>query len=247
MSTTPQLLARAMGLERPGDQRCYYCGGRCDDSFPAQVKDTFNDRAAAACPRSTVRCGGCEYLMTNGVPMAGREKPQKPWTYSWVITPATATPLTKADLTTIRGTCLAPPAPPYAIVIAASGQKHIAFRTPAGIDRTTATVGLEGETISYHPDDLRARLWLSSRVAAAAGKPALTEELSMSACIAIFDRFEDGEDLIGQWSRVWTEPLSRLAAFLTPKREDCQHDHPSDRTPTDHGSKERSQHGLFPA
>jgi CRISPR type IV-associated protein Csf1 len=234
-----------MGTYELGKYQCYYCGSSCDDSHKAQIKDTFNDRAAVACPKSEFRCAGCEYMMTNGVPMVGRDKLQKPWTYSWLVTKKTATPMTKSNIAELRSACLQPPEPPFAIVLAMSGQKHMMFRTPVNHKAGFVTLCMEGEQISYDPVVLRDRLALATMIAAACGKPSLSKPLSISSCIALSEYFEDFEPIISQWSSVWSDPVSRLAAFLCPPKEASRNEYRSEKLESGSSEKKQFEHGLF--
>lgn len=220
------MLAKALGEPCPvGPNHCFYCGGACGDDFSTgqYIADTFNSTSQVACPKSRVVCGGCVSAMQCKRAMVGRDKPQRTWTYSWVVTAESATPYTKADLSTLARLCLDPPTPPFAIALADSGQKHLLYLTPVNQKQDRVTVCLETQNITYRPAELAARLAQAKQIAAACGKPALLEELNY---FALMDYYADGEDIGQRWESVAAEPLSQLAAWLCPAKETCQHEFP---------------------
>ena len=90
------------------------------------------------------------------------------------------------------------------------------------------TVTLEAERVLYRRADLADRLALCGRLIAATGKPALREPINVRFGIAVLDRYRDGESLLREWSRVREQPLSRLAAWLSPAKEESGHAYPSE-------------------
>lgn len=224
MSSATQLFATALGEQlAPGPRRCFYCGAACGGLHAAagHVKDTFTGYARVAFARSGFVCGGCVLAMREDMPMPGRDKPQKTRNYSWVVTAHAATPHTKADLPALAAACLDPPEPPFAIVLADSGQRHLIHLAPVNAAREAVSVMLEEERIDYRPPALAERRALCVRIAAAAGKPALLGPWSVAQSAAVMDRWPDGETMIETWLRVRSDPLSRLAAWLTPAKESC--------------------------
>jgi len=153
--------------------------------------------------------------------------------FSWVITAQQAQAATKADLAYLRNVCLNPPPPPCAIVLSDSGQKHLLYRGVVNHARDPLTVTLETERITYWIAKLRTRLSLCGHLIAATGKPALSEPPDARLGMAVIGRYRDGEAFINQWQYVWQEPLSRLASWLSPPKEVCERDYPSDIAPDD--------------
>ena len=149
--------------------------------------------------------------------------------YSWVITATTAKAATKADLVALRTICLSPPAPPFAIVLSDSGQTHQLYRGRVNHAADPITITLESEPIAYRHEQLVAALELAGRVCAVGGKRALSEPMSPNRAIAIIERYRGGERVADDWSHTWSTGLGRLAAWLTPKKEVCQHEFPQDQ------------------
>lgn len=221
-----QLLATANGMSLDtGKNRCFYCGSPCDDARPLRpavkanrkyITDTFTDWASVAYPESDYCCVGCSIALNEKSNINGRSG-QKMRNYSWIITRDSATAMTKADVIRIREACLDPPQPPFAIVIAASGQKHTLFRAPSNNRRDIITIQFETEQVTYRPVDLSARLQLVAKLITAVGKTKLSESVAVSNAIKLFDQYGDSaQQLIESWNRMYCEPLSRLAVFLTP-------------------------------
>ncbi|MGE4195965.1 MAG: hypothetical protein AB7G11_02420 [Phycisphaerales bacterium] len=238
----PELYARVHGVACLGSQRCYYCGAACgsgdDGPVSTFVKDSFTGRSEVVSPGSDRVCAGCLLCLreTASVPLIDGTVRQlakcamRSW--SWLITAERAVAASKAHLRELRSACLDGIAAdgPWAIVLSDSGQKHLLYRGVVnhGVNPPW-TVTLEGERIGYHPDALRSRISLCGRLIAATGKPALREPVGVNFAIDVIERYRDGESLIEEWSRVRREPLSRLAAWLSAKKENAQHEHPADR------------------
>lgn len=235
--TATQLLAFARGVPLDeGDHRCFYCGAACDEQRPLKppktrrakgepkpreyLKDTFTDWASVACPESDYCCAGCALALDEKADINGRTN-QKMRNYSWMLTRGQAAAKTKADIDELRGVCLDPPEPPYAIVIAVSGQKHTLFRAPVNHSRTYIVVQLETMHVGYSPGELRARIRLVNQLLPAVGKQRMAdaEPIRIANAIKLYDELGDydADRLIAEWNRVSGQPLSRLAVFLTPR------------------------------
>lgn len=213
-----------MGSEA-GSERCFYCGAGCAESHPAAQhrSDTFIGWSDVAFPASGYVCAGCVRATDES------DRSRRPRMFSWLITRHDAIAMHKGQLDQIATWCLAPPAPPFAIVAAVGGQKHLIFRAPVNHSREVITVQFELERVTYRPPELAARLDLCKRLAAASGKPALVERPTPQFASRLGKYWADFEPLL-IWSHVWSEPLSRLAAWLCPKQEICSNEYPSDIT-----------------
>lgn len=233
--TVPELMLRLVsGRESAGDRLCYYCGACCgeDHTVKEWVKPTFTARATVARPGSGHVCAGCvlclrqdaELTLIDGEVRAG----QKSQGYSYVLGGGRVVAATKAHIDQLRAVCLDPPEPPFAVVLSDSGQRHWLYCGVVNHARESVVVTLEGERVRYSPDELRGRLDLCGRLVAATGKPALAEPVDVRFAAAVMGRYRDGETLVERWEQVRTEPLSRLAGWLTSKKEDCQHVYPGD-------------------
>lgn len=235
-SSVPALYALAHGERCDGPLRCYYCGAPCDGTFPAgaYVKDSFTGRSEVANPGSPAVCRGCvlclresaEVPLIDGTRRAVTKAAVRSW--SWVVTSSSAVAASKAHLDALRAACLDPPAPPFAIVLSDSGQKHLLYRGAVNRVGDPVTVTLETLRVTCRRAELHSRLALCGRLVAATGKPALSEPPDARLGMAVVGRYRDGEALIEEWERAWQEPLSRLAAWLSPPKEVCEREHGED-------------------
>lgn len=220
--TTPQLFAKAHGKPvASGGIRCALCYGSCATGSPVAdvLSDSFTDFARV---RGDTLCDGC--MMT----LRAENREDQPRLYSWVLTDLSAKRYTKANLTELSTACLNPPEPPYAIVLAMSGQKHLLFKSSPCFDPVMAAIDLEGERVEYLPADLSNRITLCKRIAVACGKPTLSEYNPASMSIQLSNYWQEWQSLADQWKSVRGEPLSRLATFLTPGKDALKDEYPSD-------------------
>lgn len=244
-----QIFAESRGVECPGGlHRCWYCGGACDDSIPRKdwVKPTTTVWQYARASSSDYVCAGCAESLAwkSWAPVFGEDVPrgrfehpekrfQKPariLSYSWVVTPEKSTAYTKAHIAELRRICLDPPNPPFGIVLADSGQKQQMWLGEVNLVRDPVSVLLEEERIDYVRSELAERIDLASRVCAATGKPALSEPAGFNAYRNAAELFgdEEGIALVDAWNEVREEPMSRLAAWLCPNKEDSRGIHCAD-------------------
>lgn len=207
-----------------GTERCALCGGSCGNStrVDSVLSDSFTDWQHV---HGDYLCAPC--LLT----LRADDRVDQPRLYSWVLTERAALKRTKAHLAELRDTCLHPPKPPYCIVLAESGQRHLLYRASVTHDATVAGVDLEGERITYLPWDLAERLQLCGMIVAATAKGALSEFEPVGLAIALSEYWSDFESVFERWVRVRNEPLSRLATFLIGGREECRVAFPSDLPP----------------
>ncbi len=231
MITVPSLLA---GVVPSGPHRCYYCGAACGEDHPASeyVKSSFTGRSGVAAPGSPWVCGGCvaclresaEITLLGGECRAGKMMRG----YSWVVSPDGAFAATKAHIAELRALCLDPPQAPFALVLSDSGQTHQLYRGVVNHARDPITVTLEAERITFRPEQLKRLLVTTTKIAAASGKPSLAEPIDANLAIKVIGRYADGEEILDDWLHNYGSPLSRLAAWLTPKKEVCESVYPGD-------------------
>lgn len=226
MPTASDLLALANGKTIGGIRRCFYCGGACGDSFCAvdHVSGTFTDWPNVSFPQSDFVCAGCIIATTEP------DKSDRPRMFSWVLTPRHAARFSKGEMPAIRAACLAPPDPPFAIVVSCSGQKHLIYRSPANLSADVVSIQFELERVTYRPAELAARLDIAKQIAAACGKPSLQESPAHSLAIGMANYCQDFDRILSVWIGCRAEPLSRLASYLCPKMEDCRNEYPSTRS-----------------
>lgn len=224
--TTPQLLYQAVnGRPMPtGAERCFWCGASCGIGHARRdhVSDSFVGYSEVSAPASGYVCGGC-VLATDEA-----DRSKRPRQASWVIDETLAQRLGWGDIDRIRSACLAPPPDPFSIIIAVSGQKHLLYRAPVNHAHDVVTAQVELQRITYRPIELKSRLALCERVAAAAGKPSLAESPTTGFAIAVSDYWSDADALIDAWLVVWSDPLSTLAGKLSRPKEFCRDAYPSD-------------------
>lgn len=214
-----------------GAHRCFYCGTPCSDYFAARqyVKQSFTSRDTV-CGGDYV-CGGCVCALdekaTVTLPDGEQRDGQKTRCYSWVFSEAGATAATKAHREWLLQQCLSPPEPPYGICISDSGQRQLLYRSQVCHSRETITVTLEGDPVTYIPQQLIERLGMTKQIAAATGKPALAEGLTTRQQMLVIEYHGPiGESVLIDWLRCEHEPLSRLAAWFTPAKKECEFEYP---------------------
>lgn len=236
--TAPQLFA---GIGPAGAETCFYCGGSCEPIHSASeiVKKSFTGLDTVTL--SNWVCPGCVDSMQEKcdiVQIDGeRRRGQKIRGYSWVITSKEKHACTKSHRERLQRLCINPPEPPFVICISDSGQKHLLYRAVVNASRELVTVTLEGEAITYQTHELVARIDLCKRVAAATGKPALKEIMSPQTQMRIVEHYESAE-FLAAWLDCFSEPLTRLAVWLCPPKDECLHEFPAVT-----GSVADSQHG----
>lgn len=231
MLTLTNLFAAARGAElRPGSQRCFYCGAACDETYSASdwVKDTCTIRQYAAAPLSRYVCAGCSAAFSEcvDVQVFGESAPRPAMRvrlFSWIVTEHLAVAATKAHLAELRRVCLDPPEPPFGVVLSDSGQKHLLYLGRVNRTRESVSVLLEEERIEYAPAELAERLELVKKLCAATGKPALGERPNFNFYLGLEKTFGSVE-LAEEWEKIWATPLSRLAAWLCPNREESRNE-----------------------
>jgi hypothetical protein len=221
-----------------GDHNCYYCGASCDEQYKTAdyVKDTFTNRDIVKYPQSKYVCIGCVESLGNGedeMPyIDGTTKVREnargmcPRMYSWILFPDHKLAGTKAHMKEWREILLNPPDPPFAIILAESGQKQLIFRAPIAMDKACFSILLEDEAIEVIPELLKERIEMCTPICAALGKPALEGDISFSS----YTRYQEyyGEiESFEKWLAIRSEPLSRLAAWLSKSKEDAQNEYPN--------------------
>ncbi len=206
-----------------GPHLCFWCGGSCGERFPRKkfLSSTFNGWSEVFDRFSQWCCAGCVAMTQEPDPS------NRPRFYSYLITPTRMEKANKGQMDLIRGWCLNPPADEnYSIILATSGKKQLAYRAPVNDRADIATVQFETEQVTYRPAELNERLILCKKLAAASGKPALIERPTAQLATRLAQYWADFEPLL-IWSHVWSEPVSRLAAWLCPKQETCANEYPS--------------------
>lgn len=234
ITSLPSLLAVASGRPCSGPHRCVFCAAPASE--PYTLPDSFTTRDTLRCPGSGYICSGCVLALEEVGTATYHDGERYEWTKAYrrmcshVITadPRRVVMATKAHGDYLRGVCLSPPDPPFAVSLAVSGQKHVLYRGVVCWSRSDAAVTLEGERVDYRPDELADRLALCGRLCAATGKPALDETPGVSLWIRVCERYgaAAGESMCEEWDRVRQEPISRLASFLTPRKDVCDHEYP---------------------
>lgn len=228
MLTTPALFAMANGIDAAGGlHRCFYCAAPCSDKCCSAdyVLSSFTAHSTVAAHGSPHVCAGCVLTMETGREFTSHEgalrsgRAAQPRLFSWVITATKSTACTKASLAFLRDSCLDPPEPPFSIVLSESGQTHQLYRGVVCMQRDHVAVTLEGDVIDYDPCSLAQRMELCGKIIAATGKPAIEADLRQNQLLDVADR--SGIETLEEWMRVASEPLTRLAAWLSPGKEEC--------------------------
>jgi hypothetical protein len=145
-----------------------------------------------------------------------------PRMYSWVLTAEKRVAFTKAHVALAREILTTKiPEPPFAIIIADSGQKQLIFRAPVSLSVNVYPIMLEDEVVEVIPSLLSERLELAAQIVAATGKPALADMITARTYIT-YEKYHGNTDALEAWEAVQWEPISRLAAWLSMSKEEAQ-------------------------
>jgi CRISPR type IV-associated protein Csf1 len=129
-------------LEDVSDTTCWLCGGETGGkgmSIKKAIKPTFTDHPFARGHGSSYICPGCALCLS------ARELRN----YSILATADKLFHPTRAEW---RDILINPPAPPFVMCLAVSGQKHLTFKAPVNLERERFTVLLEERPIFAAPD-----------------------------------------------------------------------------------------------
>jgi hypothetical protein len=142
-----------------------------------------------------------------------------PRLFSWLITRQERLAFTKAHISHVRDMLMEGrlPAPPFALIMADSGQKQLIFRAPVALDADNFPVMLEEEIVDVSLAGFRQYMELASAISTKIGQPKLKERVSMSAIIQA-DKHGVAKQL-QHWGKIQNEPLGRLVAWLAPPKE----------------------------
>ena len=225
--TVSMLLAQTKGIKIKGNELCFYCGEICNTDYHIKqyVKSTFTGRATVRNPKSEYICAGCQLAFQEKIIIEidnQKRENQKMRGYSWVITEKYSNPHTKAHISILREICINPPLPPFAIILAESGQKHLIYRGIVNYDYQEVTISLEEEHITYKPNNLKERINVIKPSVAAIGKIAIKEELTQRIINSYWEY--NRNDKIYDFLKVQFESLTRLAVWLSPNKKECQNE-----------------------
>lgn len=221
MTTATQLFS---GIRPSGRERCFYCGCQCDETHRSidHVKSSFTSRDTVV--GGDYVCSGCVAAMNESAAIemidGERRDGQMVRGYSWIVTDR-ALAATKAHRELIRQLCLSPSKTPFVICISDSGQKHLLYRAVVCYSRDVVTVTLEGERITYRPEELSIRIDLAERIIACVGKIAAAGPLSPRDGMRIVEHHEHGELILSTWLECREQPLTRLALWLSAPMKEC--------------------------
>ena len=236
--SVPELICHAARLGFGGHRFCFFCGAKCGEGNTTveHLKDSFTGWSSVARPASKYVCDGCVWCMRDTAEIHKIDGTSAIISraavraFSWIVTMESALAASKSHFAELRQACLnGLPSDAWAIVLSDSGQKHLLYRGAVNQGGSEWTVTLEEEPITYRSEQLASRLELCKKLAAVRGKPSLAEPIDANFAIAVASHFRDGDSLLQEWSKVWGQPLSRLAAWLTPRKDECLELYPSER------------------
>lgn len=155
------------GAERFGpDGDCWLCGGPTEGvgwPWRLAISPTFTNHTLAAAPWSQTVCQACVYMGSGEAWRAYCEtRPDREWkavpplswrSYSHVFWPGYHDCPKRGSW---RALLLEPPEPPFLLVVAESGQKHIVYRAVVGRSREVFPVQVEEERVLVDRDEFRA-------------------------------------------------------------------------------------------
>lgn len=210
-----------------GQEHCYYCGTICqakkENHVDKYVKDTFTNRDIVQCPGSQYVCNGCiavmneqaEIELANGEKIINRNR-----IYSWVITLEKNIAYSKSHIQLLRKKILNPPEPPFAIIIATSGQKQLLFRSVVANNRDIYPILLEDAKIIVDVEALENALEIATNVCACLGKTCLKDTPDYNMGIRYYEAY-GSLDSFRYWFDHNQEPISQLASYLCEPKELC--------------------------
>ncbi|EMO53921.1 hypothetical protein [Leptospira noguchii] len=223
-------------LYRSGDYKCYYCGSSCNQNFSVKeyVKKTFTNRDIVAQPASMYVCGGCVASFAEKITVQLMDDEirdtQRVRQYSWIITENSKIAATKKHIKELREVILNPPNPPFLIVLADSGQKHLIFRSKIAYSKDIFPVTLEDQVILVRSNVLRERIEMLKPIIAATGKPAISDFVSVNLAISVIEYHgKIGEKYLEEFLSVKDDALTKLALWLAPNKEDCSNEYTNNR------------------
>jgi CRISPR type IV-associated protein Csf1 len=213
-----------------GNFNCYYCGTQCSKANHVKnyVKKTFTNRDIVKYPNSNYVCGGCveSFSEKTVIELCTGEKRtgQRVRSYSWIIEKKKKIAYTKAHIDKLRERILNPPDPPFCIILADSGQKHLIFRAKINLVREKFYVSLEEDIICVNPIKLQKYIDIVMPIISVCGKIVIKnfEENKINITINLFKNFGDySEEIINNFLSVDDKQLLRLAIWLSPNKEAC--------------------------
>lgn len=206
---------------------CFFCGVDCPPDLLTKdyLSPAFNAGRTVAAPDSDFICESCVWFLqekaTINLANQERRENQKVRSYSWVVSGSTRTAYTKAHLPELQAICLAPPAPPFKILLADSGQKHLFYRSEFNLSTDRFTVQLEETSVLVSPPAIAERLALTRQINESIGKfgkSFLSKSPSVNLAARLIEIFgaTEGERIFENWVAVYPQPLTNLAVWLTP-------------------------------
>jgi len=219
-----------------GEERCFFCGGSCNSEYTKKkyVKDTFTNRDIVKCPGSDCVCYGCvKTLEDSDILLCTGETrtDQRMRMYTWIYNKSFKYAFTKSHIYKIREYCINPPDPQFVISIATSGQKQLLFRASVSFSKSNFPILLEDETIIVNADDLIQLLTIAESISRINGKISLTE-MTIVHAIKYYEHYNN-LDNFNYWKSIINKPLTRLAAFLSPSKEELNKNERTDDSKTE--------------
>lgn len=246
MKTTPELFATSHGVPlNSGEHCCFFCGAPCDEQHTTKqhVAESFTERNEVAAPGSSFVCVGCVECMRGdretvrmidgevklpvdkGTGKAPRLL-QTRW-FGWWITEQEALAFTPGNRVEIESLLLQSNLPSCWALCIADGNKHQLYKTPLNHATDSLAVNCLGTLVRFGRDELQERLLLTLRMASIFGKGGDSFERLMSplcdmgVALQASQSFDRWEDLCGEWRMVRNEPLTQLAWWITPGKEEA--------------------------
>lgn len=212
-----------------GKNKCFFCGDFCGDKYTTKtyVKKTFMNRDICAFPFSKFVCVSCVSCFSENTLIRLcdgeiREK-QRIRTYSWVIEEKNKTAYTKKHIKELREKILNPPEPPFVIILADSGQKHLIFRAKVNLEKDNFYVSLEEDIIKVNIEKLKYYLNACIPLIAACGKILIKQfEYNLCSISILIEKMFRGEteNIINNFLKCSDKQLLKLAVWLSFNKEE---------------------------
>jgi hypothetical protein len=219
------------------DSECWLCGGSTDGKgwhFKDVIGSAFTDFNLAKAVHSKTICQPCAALMKKESWVIACDKHghspyfpvkdnKKPFLSNWMFSSHvfSSEGWVKPDRSEVRDLLISPPKPPFALVIASVGKKHVIFRSVVNQDRNIFFVNLDDHTISVNRSIFKLLLadFESSYSLGFSKDSLMTGNYNQAAVMSVgLPVWREVESKMSRWRSEYPQ-LMQLAHFCGQKKE----------------------------